>query len=137
MFSRDYSGPHPPPQVEDSQDDQLGDTGLSRSTPCRDVGWSKACRGRKTGWRERLAVVLQREVGLVFSEHLPGKGGGLDGREAILWELPCCDCSASQSHLSTVGWLACQGEEGGWGWSRAHSFPPSSKEEEGGAPEPL
>lgn len=80
MFSRDYSGPHPPPQVEDSQDDQLGDTGLSRSTPCRDVGWSKACRGRKTGWRERLAVVLQREVGLVFSEHLPGKGGGGAGK---------------------------------------------------------
>lgn len=45
--------------------------------------------------------------------------------------------AASQSHLSTVGWLACQGEEGGWGWSQAHSFPPSSKEEEGGAPEPL
>lgn len=36
---------------------------------------SKACRGRELGWQERLPVVLQREVRLVFSDHLTGEGG--------------------------------------------------------------
>lgn len=65
-----------------------------------------------------------------------GKAGGWMGERQFHGSCLAVT-AASQSHVSAVGWLACQGEEGGWGWSQAHSFPPSLKGRGRRCPKPL
>lgn len=75
VFStRDYSGPHPAPRVRDSQDDQLGDTGLSREHTVQGCRLEQGLQGRRDGLAgETGCGPSGGKWGWVFSEHLPGK----------------------------------------------------------------